>query len=680
MPKSNKKTLASWQFLYDSIESRPTKSRNLNPAEFAETTIVTAGPKRGTKFSLSNAPYIIRPLELMGPASPVQFVHLMFPAQTAKSVFCQLITAYYAKEVPSECIYVAPDEKRGRMTMERRIEPLFKSAGIEFRTHAENRNSRRTGDLTLSKEFDGGNLDMATANSPASLSQETKRIGIGDEVDRWKISLGIEGTPWQVFIARMNAWKNRKKIAGVSTPTDWDISLIFQLFLEGTQEEYFVPCFRCGHMQELKIKKRSGYGLDWKTRNDQIIESSIVYVCQKCSDSFKEIRKFQILQDGEWIPQAEPVTRYIASFHISALYSMFKSWYEVATEYAAQENHPSKKKDFENLTMGMPHKEIGSRPKWENVKKLKGKYASGTVPMGVLYLTMGVDVQRGSEKFQNMGDAELAKEIAKAGTDAEEKNFPRLEFEVLGIGPYYRTWSILYKRFLGRTDDPYSGAWELLNEWALEISQEHGGFGFARYDGEFFPIKLTFIDSGDGTSNDIVYQFTQRWNACFPIKGANALKQKKDQKGDEKTVDNFMRYRPKKIDEDMILYMISTNFYKSRIYSSLKIQRIDDDPQKAGFCDFPRDRNSDYFKMLAAEERKTDGSYHAGGRRNESLDCRVYSLCASDVYLDELVKVHKADAKARKVSPADILKINHKSVIDYLCVEKKIPESYWKKS
>ena len=675
----NKRTLNSWQWFHEAMNQRPTKTRNLNPAEFAETTIVTAGPRRGSKFSLSNAPYIRKPLELIGPASPIQFVYLMFPAQTAKSVFCQLATAYYAKEVPSECIYVAPDEKRGRMTMERRIEPLFKSVGVEFRTHNENRKTRRTGDLTLSKEFDGGNLDMATANSPASLSQETKRFGIGDETDRWKLSLGVEGSPWQVFTARMNAWKNRKKIAGVSTPTDWDISLIFELFQEGTQEEYFVPCFKCGHMQELKIKKRSGYGLDWKTKNDKIVESSIVYVCQKCSESFKEIRKYQILQDGVWRQQAEPINEYVASFHISALYSMFKSWYEVASEYAAQENKPSKKKDFENLTMGLPHKEVGSRPKWENVKQLKGKYKSGDVPMGVLIITIGIDVQRGAEKYTNMTDAELAKEIAKAGTDSEEKEFPRVEFEVLGMGPAYRTWSILYKRFLGRTDDAFGGAFELLHEWALEITQEHGAFGFSRYDGEFFPIALTFVDSGDGTSNDIVYQFTQRWDACFPIKGANALKQNKNEKGDVLTNDNFMRYKPRKIGEDMTLYMISTNFYKSRLYAALKIKRIDEDPQKPGFCDFPRNRNNDYFKMLTAEERKTDGSYHAGGRRNESLDCRNYAQCAADVYLDELVKSYKADAKKRGVEPAGILKITHKAVIDMLCVEKKLPDGYYKK-
>lgn len=680
-----KKLIDSWNWLHDALQARPTKSRNLSPTEFAETTRVTAGKRKGSKFSLTHSPYIIRPLDLIGPASPIQFLFLMFPAQTAKSIFCQLATGYYAKEIPSEMIYVAPDEKRGRMTMERRIEPLFNSIGLEFRTHSENRNTKRKGDLTLSKEFDGGNLDMATANSPASLSQETKRFAVGDEVDRWKLSLGAEGTPWDVLAARLKQWGKRKKGIGVSTPTDWDVSQIFQLFQRGTQEEYFVPCYKCSHMQLLTIAKRSGHGLTWKTRNDKIIESSIVYVCEKCSQSFKEIHKFDIIQtgsrgDAEWRQQAEPLTQYIASFHINALYSMFESWFDIATGYEETVEDPKKKKDFENLTMGLPYKEVGNRPKWENVTQLKGKYKSGDVPMGALFLTMSVDVQKGAEKYRNMSDTELAKAIASAGSDSEEKNFPRVEFEVLGHGPAYRTWSILYKRFLGRTDNAFDGSFELLNDWAIEVSNEHGNFGFSRYDGEFFPIVMTFIDSGDGTSNDVVYQFTQQWNSCFPIKGINAIKQRKGEKGDPLTGDEFMRYRRTNLPGGIGLYTISTNFYKKRLYDQLTIKRIEEDPQKPGFCDFPRDRNNDYFKMLTAEERHRDGSYHAGGRRNEALDCRNYAQCAGDVYLDLLVEEKKASMKKEGYLKKDIMKINPKYMIDFMSVKKRIPEAYYKKA
>lgn len=682
---TKKKLIDSWNWLHDAIQARPTKSRNLSPTEFAETTKVTAGPRKGSPFSLRNSPHITRPLELIDPKSPVTDIRCMFPAQTSKSVFAQLTLAYYAKEVPSEIIYVAPNIVMGRKVMTRRIEPTLRSIGVEFRTATDHARTKRTGDLTLSKEFDGGNIDVATANSAADLSQETKRIGIFDETDRAKVALGDEGSPWSMFYARMQAWDKRKKAIGISTPKDWDSSLIFSLFNEGTQEEYFVPCYRCGHLQVLKIKKRSGYGLDWKTRNDKIIESSIVYVCESCGDSFKEIHKFDIIQTGKngdaiWRQQAEPLTPYIASFHISALNSMFKSWYELANEYIASVEDPSKRKEFENLQMGLPYKEVGNRPKWENVVHLKGKYKSGDVPMGVLFLVIGVDVQRGAEKYKNMSDLELDKAIKSAGSEIEEKNFPRIEFEVMGSGPGYRTWSIMYKRLLGRVDDPYSGAWELFSDWAEENRNEHGRFGFSRHDGEFFAIKKTFIDSGDGDSNDIVYQFTQQWHSCYPIKGVNAIKQRKGEKGDELTADNFMRYRKTKLHGDIILHSISTNFYKSRLYAQLKINRIEEDPQKSGFCDFPRDRSNDYFKMLTAEERRADGSYHAGGRRNESMDVRNYAQCAADVYIDELVEEKKASMKKEGHLKKDIMRINPKYIIDYLAIKKKIPEAYYKKA
>jgi phage terminase large subunit GpA-like protein len=255
---------------------------------------------------------------------------------------------------------------------------------------------------------------------------------------------------------------------------------------------------------------------------------------------------------------------------------------------------------------------------------------------------VGADVQQGSKKDPN--------------------NLPRIELEILGIGSKYRTYSINYLRFEGSIDDPFDGAWEDLNEWAL-----NGGLSFTKKNGKKISVSMVFIDSGDGNFTDVVYRFTGRWQNTFPIKGFNALKKRNGEKGDEFGPSNFKRYRAIKIDADRPLYEISTNFYKGSIYSNLKVERMGLGEQKAGFCDFPVDYPESYFKMLSAEERKADGSFHcASGRRNEALDTRVYALCAADVFLDAKLQEFRAVAKTEGASPVQIQQLTHRTMLEIL--------------
>ncbi len=674
------------QRLAQLFRNRPTKTRDRSMSEFSETTTVTAGPRKGEKFQLAYAPYLRKPMELMSPGSIIQQIFLMFPAQSAKSVFVQLCCGFYGLEVPSEMIYATSDLNQARNVSQRRLEVLFRSIGLKFRTQSENKGSRRTGDVLLSKEFDGGNIDVGTAGSSAFLASETKRIGIGDELDRWKLALGVEGSPWAQLYARLKAWGDEKKAVGVSTPTDEDVSLIYALYLTGTQDEWEMPCPLCGKHQILEVKNKSGYGLDYKTRNENVIKSSIVYVCKHCTDSFKEIHKFDMLQDGLWMPHptaTPPDDELTASFHITALNSMFESWFEVAKGYESGLESQDKRKEFQNLTMGWPFKEVGSRPKASVVMENKGNYQAGSVPDGVIGVVSAGDVQRGSDRWRDMPEDKLEEEIAAAilkGT-AHEKKFPRLEFEWMGFGPGYRTWSIMYKVFYGRTDYAFSGAWEKLNNYAIELQEENGFYGFLRQDGHMFPVVKTLIDSG--YNPDVSYMFSQRWGSTFISKGAKEIPAPKNTINVNRTADNFLKYRIGKSTSvpGANFYEIGTKRYKQLLYGSLKNKRLDHDIQLPGFQDFPI--NSDiynlrYFEMLTSEEKLVDGNYNPGSRPNEALDCRVGCMCASDAYIHETTELAKQKKRETgEFSQLQINKlINHKAIIMSLSKSAGIDKRY----
>jgi phage terminase large subunit GpA-like protein len=176
---------------------------------------------------------------------------------------------------------------------------------------------------------------------------------------------------------------------------------------------------------------------------------------------------------------------------------------------------------------------------------------------------------------------------------------------------------------------------------------------------------MILVDSGDGERMTAVYDFCEPYPGIMPCKGDQVLKKNLTEKGDEVTRATFLRYSKTKIGESQLLINVSTNYYKGQLYRNLKIERVQDVEQRAGFCEFPRNYPDHYFNMLTNEEKRVDGSFHAGGRPVESLDCRVYSACAGDFLIDthvakvreELVKKGMTRDRAKK-------EFNHKMLID----------------
>jgi phage terminase large subunit GpA-like protein len=126
------------------------------------------------------------------------------------------------------------------------------------------------------------------------------------------------------------------------------------------------------------------------------------------------------------------------------------------------------------------------------------------------------------------------------------------------------------------------------------------------------------------------------------------------------------------VGEDMTLYEVSTNFYKTNLYRNLKIPRQDLEPQKPGFCDFPLEYGERYFKMLTAEEKRSDGSFHCPqGRRNEALDVRVLNLCAADIFLANEVNFLRSQMQAQGVKKEILAGITQREIIQILESETK---------
>ncbi|MDF5930779.1 phage terminase large subunit family protein [Pseudomonas aeruginosa] len=114
---------------------------------------------------------------------------------------------------------------------------------------ARSRDARNTLDT---KEFEGGALYCATAGSASNLAELSARYVYGDEIDRWEIDVDDDGDPVELAEARGSTFGRRAKFYYSSSPTLKGVSRIADLFTQGDQRHYYVPCPHCRHMQVLE--------------------------------------------------------------------------------------------------------------------------------------------------------------------------------------------------------------------------------------------------------------------------------------------------------------------------------------------------------------------------------------------------------------------------------------------
>jgi phage terminase large subunit GpA-like protein len=565
----------------------------------------------------ARTPYLTRIMDAASPSSPFRRVVAMKGAQIGMTAAAENIIAYYMDAAPTEILYVSATQDLLEKWASKRLEPLITSLGFRHKISMtevmDNAKSRRSGDKTFSKQFIGGALDMASAQSAASLRSDSKKILVRDECDAAPAQLKTgEGNWMDVSKARTNAWGARARIIDLSTPTTEEASNIWQAYLEGDQCLWMMKCPHCGHMQNVSfnLEKFGEQFLPEHSQEGRLEKVGLRCQSQTCNQIITEGQKREFVTSGDWIPTFTPAQPGTMSVHIPTAMSLMMTWVDLYLEYKkTKEGEEEKIRSFTNLYLGLPYKEKGTHPELDAVGELRMDYAIGTAPQGVIYTTMGADVQH-----------------------------DRVEIEALGVGEGYRTWSLDYRIFDGPTDDAFSGAWE-----ALFQAASRGDFVYTRVDGVQLSPRLIFIDSGDAQDgrDEVVQQFCQRLTIAFPSKGHQQLKVdvRRHEKGDIPESSDHKKYRATRIGEsDRYMYIISTNHYKKVIYNNLSRPHNEVGQLPAGGCGFPRDYPDEYFLQLTSEERRADGSYHKIRTRNEALDTRVYALAASDVWLDNEVK------------------------------------------
>lgn len=542
----------------------------------------------GGKFRTSRTPYLREIMDKLSVSDPAQKIVWKKSSQVGATESGNNWLGYTIHIAPAGFLYIMPTDTMMKITSKTRIKPMIEKTP-ELNSKIKPARSREGGNTMMTKEFEGGFVNMVGANSPVGLASLAVKDIYCDEVDRYPDDVGGEGDVISLAETRTTTFGNRRKIFITSTPTRKGASIIDKEFEKTGQRYYHVPCPHCGGMQHLKFER---------LRYEKGKYDNVQYECEHCNELISERFKAKMLANGVWqplFPEKEDGVTF--GYHLNALYSPpgWYSWGRMAKEYEEALADLPKLIVWTNTKNGECYESDGDTPAWEMLYNKREPNLKFNVPNEkVIFITAGVDIQR-----------------------------DRIEVEIVGWGKGKESWSIDYRVLQGDASSATNDVWKELDKIVNET--------WIREDGVSLPLQMMAVDSGNNTAE--VYAWCRKWptTKVVPIKGRDSMAIMVSQ---PRAVDTAKM--GKAIEGGVKVWSVGVSLIKSELYGWLKLQKLDDQDAPSGYCHFPM-YDEHHFKSLTAEklEYTTDKKgypkveWKKKYERNERLDCRVYARAAA---------------------------------------------------
>lgn len=558
-------------------------------------------------------PYLREPMNAWTDPK-IRHIVMVAASQVGKSEFLNNCIGYVIDQDPGSILFVHPTTIDAKEYSKLRIAPMIRDCPT-LRKKVSDPKSRDSGNTILQKTYPGGILTMCGSTEAHALASKPIRYVLGDERDRWALSAGNEGDPWDLAMARQTTFYNAKS-GEVSTPTVKNASAIEAAYATGTMERWKSRCPHCGEYHEIQWA-------DIRFEHDEIIVAgkktykvrSVCYACPGCGciSTEAEMKRAPARWEADNPAAYEQGTR---SFWLNAFVSQWASWESIILKYLNAIGSTRKMQVVYNTCFGELWEDHGDLEDEDSLMARREEYPA-ELPEGVLVLTAGVDTQD-----------------------------DRMEYEIVGHGHFGETWGIEKGIIMGRPDD--DAVWAQLDELVFDrVLRFENGVGLK--------MSMSFVDEGGHFTQEVRMQCRARLGKkVFCIKGMPGS-------------DKPYTAPPKK--QKIIIkqtavgtcwqYQIGVDSGKEVIMDNLRVQT-----PGAKYCHFPKrdDYGSGYFTGLLSEVKVYDPNKKQpwqwkkipGHERNEALDCRNYALAAFKVLpknLDEIDRRLKEAGGERAPAP-----------------------------
>lgn len=531
-------------------------------------------------------PYLRAPMDAFTDPK-VNHIVMVAASQVGKSEFINNAIGYIIDQDPGSILFIQPTTIDAKEYSKLRIAPMIRDCPTLKKKVAASK-SRDSGNTILQKSYPGGILTMCGSTEAHALCSKPIRYVFGDERDRWAISAGNEGDPWELAMARQTTFYNAKAVE-VSTPTIKNASAIAAAYATGTMERWKTKCPHCGKYHEIQWTDiRYEYKEKIIANSKTYTVTDVFYICPGCGCISDELTMKR--QPARW--EADNPDAYYQgtrSFWLNAFCSQWATWTSIILKFLKVQGNSRMLQVVYNTCFGELWEDRGDLEDEDSLMARREDYPA-ELPEGVLVLTCGVDTQDN-----------------------------RLEFEVVGHGHWGETWGIRKGIIMGRPDD--DATWEALDDVIDHIYRFEDGLGLKN--------SMTFVDEGGHFTQEVRIQCEKRvGKKVFCIKGMG---------GPDKPYTSPPKQQKIVVDQVSVgtcwQYQIGVDAGKQIIMDNISVKT----PGKK-YCHFPRrdDYGAGYFNGLMSERLVYDANKKQpwiwkkipGHERNEALDCRNYALAA----------------------------------------------------
>ncbi|GAB6853017.1 phage terminase large subunit family protein [Asaia astilbis] len=549
-------------------------------------------------YRIMNAPIQREPMDqFINP--DCRRVSLMWSAQVGKTMSALGCQAYAIGQRPRSQMMMQPSQGDLKTWLETKFQPMV-DASDEVRNLIAKPRGREGVNNQSMKSYPGGFLMFAWAGSTKTMRGRSAPFIVCDEVDGYRAT--DEGHPVSLLWQRSATFGDDRYLLEISTPTIKDASYIEAAFLAGDQRYFQVRCPDCSELQALHwanvqwVGRRSSDLADAEkdAEHDDHEPDTAAYTCEHCGSLWSDGQRIKALRDAEAVGGGWKATRPFkghASYHAWEAYSTFRKMGDIVRDYL-DKLKVDDLQSFANVSLSRTYEIKGDGAEAGTLYAVRYTFPDH-LPDGVLYITLGADMQ-----------------------------MDRLEYEIVGWGENGESWSLAYGVLWG---DPLAG--EVFDDLERIIKETR----FERSDGSIMKISASCLDTG-GTGG--YPQAAWDWlrgktgRRIFGVKGYSPswgnpivpAPQRRRSGKNARKVDIF----PVAVDEAKVVVM-------RRIAQTVS-SAIQGGP---GYMHIPEDREEEWFKQITAEKlvvRKGNVNRREwvlpSKTRNEALDCRVYAYAA----------------------------------------------------
>lgn len=493
-------------------------------------------------------------------------------------------------------LVVMADEKTGKKLVKKRLQPMIDKSPALASIKSADPDDTTLYSITLAN---GYTIDIGWASSEMSVSSESYRVVILDEISKYKVTGNIEDAK-----ARTTVYPDTCRIWILSSPgidsddPDKRDPLMVEAEACDVMLEFLAKCPDCGGRQVMRFdqfKWPEQATLDGKVENDPKAirrNKSAYYQCEHCPSQWNDYKRdkavLSAMEDG-WQPTDGDDIEFPQSvyIHFPSWLSPFVSLSTIVADWLEAQGDEEKLRKWHNRHGGVSYRYGKKSLPQAAINALKDDRPEGLIPStAIAAITCVADMQKRGFWYK---------------------------ITAWGYGLEQESWTL---------KSGFIDSWEGLRKIMFESQFEDVSKGK-------YIVTLRGMDSGGGEGeNEELSRTAEAYLFAAANTGVTLFKgrQKMTRHYSVTEIDRIPGTN-KPLPNSAQLYTVNATFFKDKLANKLKIS-----PTDPGAWHLHKDIDEDFAKQMTAEYRNQQGLWICPKHKaNHLWDCSYMELALVEI-------------------------------------------------